>query len=253
MNKTATAKNTAPTSLPGTIQTCPTLKSVVMPSRHVSVIRSYAALRPLNLKSVILFGGTFDPPHVGHRCVIDKLRQLADVVIVLPARQNPLKERKPGATDKERVQMLRLLLGKMPGVVISTTDLQRKGEDSYSINAVRELRAGLGDNTECRILFATGQDNVANFHNWKYVRELAAEAEIVPVERKGAPAVDWKMIIRAVGAEAAVRMLGRWCRTGAAKISSTELRNMLNRDHLRRSRLGCAHLNSQVSRAIENT
>src|SRR5262245_39793105 len=69
---------------------------------------------PVTVQDVLLFGGTFDPPHLGHVRipiqVLDRAMPAGAFLLYVPAARSPLKESGPQASDADRVEMLRLVL-----------------------------------------------------------------------------------------------------------------------------------------------
>ena len=62
---------------------------------------------------IFLYGGTFDPVHIGHTKIIDKISLLCDKVIVVPTHKSPGKNNFPIANSIDRYEMLNLLYEKV--------------------------------------------------------------------------------------------------------------------------------------------
>jgi nicotinate-nucleotide adenylyltransferase len=131
-------------------------------------------------RRILIFGGTFDPPHRAHTdLALLAMRTLAcDALTVIPAARSPHKAAGPATPDADRVAMLELAFRGHPGVSICTAELERAGDDpatpSYTIDTLRELRAALGPDAELRLLM--GADQAAAFHTWRDPRGILAIA-----------------------------------------------------------------------------
>ncbi len=131
-----------------------------------------------------LFGGSFDPVHIGHLFIAEEVRLVGgfDRVLFVPARQSPLKSRSPGASREERLEMLRLALNGRRDFDISTIEFDREGP-SYTIDTIRELQSQ-GEIEEHPGLII-GDDITASFSEWKEHEELQAMVRLVVARREG--------------------------------------------------------------------
>ncbi|MHC5114421.1 MAG: nicotinate (nicotinamide) nucleotide adenylyltransferase [Planctomycetota bacterium] len=120
---------------------------------------------------ILLFGGTFDPPHRAHvelpQLVAGKLG--CDRIVYIPAAASPHKTDDDTTDAVHRLAMLRLALGDRPNVTISTIELDRGGV-SYFVDTLRALRADLGDDVDLR--FLVGADQALAFDRWKDPEEI---------------------------------------------------------------------------------
>ncbi|HCK76183.1 MAG TPA: nicotinic acid mononucleotide adenylyltransferase [Gammaproteobacteria bacterium] len=131
---------------------------------------------------VVVFGGTFDPVHVGHLHAVDTLRGVlrASRVVCLPAGEPPHRP-PPAASAAHRLAMLQLALANKPGWVIDTRELDRPGP-SYTVLSLGELRAEYPDQPLC---LALGVDAVLGLPRWHRWKEVLALAGIVVMHRPG--------------------------------------------------------------------
>lgn len=138
---------------------------------------------PVSAKGIVIFGGSFDPPHRWHvaaaRAARERLFGRAGWIVFIPAAQSPLKAEGPVASDADRVAMLRLATGRLRRSVVWTEELERPGP-SYTIDTLRRLRA-LCPRTPLRLLI--GADQAVVFHRWRRFREVLALAEPAVVLR----------------------------------------------------------------------
>jgi nicotinate-nucleotide adenylyltransferase len=131
---------------------------------------------------VLIFGGTFDPPHVAHATLptLVARRLRCERIVYVPAAVNPLKAEFEAAPAQHRLAMLRLALARVPDVEISTLELDRPGP-SYTVDTLQTIRGELGgDEVELRLLI--GSDAALEFEkwkDWKRILELATPAVMV--------------------------------------------------------------------------
>ena len=131
-----------------------------------------------------VFGGTFDPPHVGHVAVAEDARiQLGlDRVLLIPAHVSPFKVEETGITDPElRLRMTRAAVEGHPGLSIDRIELDRD-PPSWTVDTLRGLADRMPD---AQLHLLMGADQWASFGRWKGVGEIAELAEIVVMSRDG--------------------------------------------------------------------
>ena len=126
---------------------------------------------PGHVERVGLFGGTFDPVHLGHLILAESaLEELnLDRILFIPAGISPHKTlRPPAATAEQRLEMLRLALAEEPRFSVDDQELRRSGP-SYAIDTVRTL---LGEHPGVRFLYFIGADNIPELGTWHEIDEL---------------------------------------------------------------------------------
>jgi nicotinate-nucleotide adenylyltransferase len=130
--------------------------------------------------SAALFGGSFDPPHLGHRAILEALLKRPDIgrVFVVPAWLNPFKERSH-ATPRQRLEWCRRTLD-LPGVEISDREI-RKGRPVYTVETWEELRK---EGVPLRYL-VVGSDNLPDLPRWRDFDRLNDEAVWIVATREG--------------------------------------------------------------------
>lgn len=135
------------------------------------------------LQSVGIFGGTFDPIHIGHLRTAVELRQLLelDEIRLLPNAQPPHREL-PGVSAEHRLAMLQIAVADEPGLVVDDRELRRAGP-SYTIDTLGELRAELGEHVA--ICLCIGMDSLVNLASWQRWQALTEFAHIVVAARPG--------------------------------------------------------------------
>jgi nicotinate-nucleotide adenylyltransferase len=111
-----------------------------------------------------IYGGTFDPVHHGHLLLArDALEQLRlDAVLFVPCGQSPLKTRKPGATDAQRLAMLRLALKNNPRFWLTRCELDRPAP-SYAYDTALEIQEAF---PRGKLFWLIGADQLADLPKW---------------------------------------------------------------------------------------
>jgi len=136
-----------------------------------------------------LFGGSFDPVHLGHvmmaRAALEELRLVR--LYIIPAAQSPFKPDQPPAPAAARVQLLRLAFDGQTNCEIDTQELEREGV-SFTIDTVR----GYAERLEGVELFCLiGADHVPTLPQWREAEALAPLVTFVVVPRPGEPVADF--------------------------------------------------------------
>ena len=134
-----------------------------------------------------LFGGTFDPVHLGHLLLAECCREQLglDRVRFLPAASNPLKAGGPVASGRDRCDMVEFAISGHPQFVLDRREVKRGG-DSFAVDTLEEVAA---ENPGANLFFLMGADALAQFWDWKAPDRILALATIAAVNRGDAPAV----------------------------------------------------------------
>lgn len=123
-----------------------------------------SAMRPL-----AIFGGTFDPVHIGHlRAAWEAAEALDAEVRIVPAKIPPHRPQ-PVASADERAAMLRAALAGQDRLALDLRELEREGP-SYTVDTLASLRAEVGDRRPLVVLI--GADAFAGLSAWHRWREL---------------------------------------------------------------------------------
>ena len=134
-------------------------------------------------KKVCLFGGTFDPPHIGHLLVAQTIIEAEnfDKIVFIPTFKTPQKN---NITDiKDRLAMLRMGVTSNPKFEISEIEIQRGGT-SYTIDTVRDYKSDQ-DYDSRELYYLIGSDSLQTFHTWKEPREVLDECQVIVALRPG--------------------------------------------------------------------
>ena len=130
-----------------------------------------------------IFGGTFDPPHVGHLIAAqDALETLTlDRVLFIPARLPPHKQNDNVTDAAVRLQMIRAATAANPSFEVSDLELNRTGP-SFTVDTLRELRKQRPDDEFFLLL---GVDQVTEFPTWREPDQVLALARLIMLARGG--------------------------------------------------------------------
>lgn len=135
-----------------------------------------------------LFGGTFDPPHVGHLVTAVNVRHALrlDLVVLMVANVPWQKVGSRAVTPAEdRLAMVTAAVGDVNGLVAGRTEIDRGGA-SYTADTLDAL----ADEFPGAELFTiVGDDAAAGFLSWERYEEVAARSGLVVVDRPGAPVI----------------------------------------------------------------
>lgn len=161
-----------------------------------------------------IFGGTFDPPHVGHLALAECAREALrlDRVLFVPAGTPPHKAA-ARASAAHRLAMVRRAVRGNPAFAVSTIETRRRGP-SYTADTVAALAAA---HPGAELWLLMGADMYATFDAWVRPDEIAARAALAVALRPGAKAPR--------ASRAATRGRGvRWLANAEFDVSSSALR-----------------------------
>jgi len=140
------------------------------------------------LSRVGIYGGTFDPIHVGHLHVITQLieKDLVDQLLVIPAGDPLLRQHAPIATGLQRRTMCQLALADLSAdvaakVQVNPIEILRTGP-SYAIDTVEAVAQNYPGDT---IVLVIGQDAAEKLEQWHRIDELRGMVEFLIIGRPG--------------------------------------------------------------------
>jgi nicotinate-nucleotide adenylyltransferase len=145
-----------------------------------------------------VFGGTFDPPHVGHLVTAVNVRHALDldVMLLVVARDPWQKSYRVVTPAGDRFAMVEAAVGEVAGLEPSDLELRRSGP-SYTADTLAELRA---DHPAAELFVILGSDAAAGLPSWERADEVRALSSIVVVTRPGSeegqppPGWDWQAV-----------------------------------------------------------
>ncbi|MFH0920764.1 MAG: nicotinate-nucleotide adenylyltransferase [Fibrobacterota bacterium] len=137
-------------------------------------------------KTLGLFGGLFDPVHLGHvRLVRAALSRFQlDALYVLPTGVPPHKPQ-PVLTGAQRMQLLERAFQGMPGVRVDGFEIEKRGT-SYTVDTLEHFKKA----TQAELYFFIGADNLSEIVSWREPDRILSLAKVVAFVRPGYPALD---------------------------------------------------------------
>ena len=191
-------------------------------------------------RRVGIYGGSFDPIHVGHLSVASEVHRTYDLdtVVFVPAQRSPLKPA-PAASASDRVEMVRIAVSDIAWAAVSTCEVDRS-PPSYTVETVRALA---DEHRGAELFLVVGADVLAEFGQWREPEGILDLATIVAVGRPGA---DLAMPGALEGLARTYPGRVRLCPSPTPPISSRAIRDMI----LRGEAPG-AHVATAVARYIE--
>jgi nicotinate-nucleotide adenylyltransferase len=142
----------------------------------------------VNIKPKIgLYGGSFDPVHLGHLLVAQAAREEAGLerLFFIPAAQSPFKPDFKPAPAAERLRLLRLALAGKSDYEIDGQEIGRGGI-SYTIDTARDYARRFPG---AELFYLIGADHVASLAKWREADELARLVNFLEIPRPGEPEV----------------------------------------------------------------
>ena len=134
-------------------------------------------------KELAIFGGSFNPVHLGHliiaECCLEQAR--LDRVLFMPAATPPHKQNSLLAHCEDRIEMLRLALASHDKLEISLNECERGGI-SYTVDTVNDL---IAQHPKDHFSLILGPDALADLPSWKKPQEILSAITILAIERRG--------------------------------------------------------------------
>lgn len=163
---------------------------------------------------IAIFGGSFDPPHIGHQTIAKKALKKLDIdrLIIVPSFLNPLKV-KSFLDAKTRYKLLKKMFLKKDKIEVNNYEI-KQARPVYSIETIKYILKKYKPN---KLYMIIGADNYKSFHLWSNHEEIKELVELVVVTRDGFKYKN-KDDIKRLKVD--------------IKISSTELRNTFNINYI---------------------
>ncbi|MER2190165.1 MAG: nicotinate-nucleotide adenylyltransferase [Solibacillus sp.] len=138
------------------------------------------------MKKVGIFGGTFNPPHIGHLIMANEAYEALglDEVRFMPNAKAPHKAVAEEVTNAQRLRLVELAVATSPQFTVERFEMTRGGV-SYTVDTMRELIAREPDT---KFYFIIGGDMIDSLHTWYRIDELMSLVQFVGVRRPGTKA-----------------------------------------------------------------
>ena len=139
-----------------------------------------------------IFGGSFDPVHLGHLWIAEAARSELDLnqVVWIPASTSPLKPRGPVASDEHRLGMVRLAISSNPNFALDDREITR-GEISYTVDTIEEIK---NERPDDELFLIIGSDSLASLDRWHQPTRLLDMITLAVIQRGGDPAIDFAIL-----------------------------------------------------------
>lgn len=186
------------------------------------------------MERIGLFGGSFDPVHLGHLLVAQAAREelALERLFFIPAAQSPFKPDAQPSPAPDRLRLLRLALAGQTWCEIDEQEIQRGGV-SYTIDTAREYARRF---PAAQRFYLIGADHLPQLPQWRAPEELARLVEFVVIPRPGQVETPLPAPFR-----------GRWLRGFPLGVSSSQIRTRV------KAGMPIAHLvPDRVAEAIRN-
>ena len=174
------------------------------------------------MKKVGIFGGSFDPVHVGHLWIAEAALETLGLTEIrwIPTATSPLKPNGPVASNDQRVEMLKLAVGGAERHIVDDREIRREGV-SYTFDTVSELNA---EYPESEIVMVIGSDSLATMPKWHRPEELLKMATLAVVQRGGESEIDFGVLDGLVEEQRIELFRQSVIKMPVIEISSSELR-----------------------------
>ena len=130
---------------------------------------------------VAIFGGSFDPIHIGHQAIIQKILQTLDIdkLILVPTFLNPFKK-KFFFTPEQRIEFLNILYKTDPKIIIEDFEI-RQNKPTQSIKTIEYIKQKYKPS---KLYFVIGADNLKELHLWDNFGLIKQYVRFVVVTRE---------------------------------------------------------------------
>ena len=180
----------------------------------------------MKTKRIILFGGTFDPIHLGHIEVAraSQIKLQAQEVIFIPANRSPHKHTDAVASPKDRLNMIACSIKNDSEFTVSSFEINRP-QPSYTLDTVKHFRSEYADDVE--LCFLIGADTICDLHKWYKIDELMNLCRLCTMYRGGLGRPNFSVLHGIFSDEIISQLEYDVIQTPLLDISSTNIRQSL--------------------------
>lgn len=171
----------------------------------------------------VIFGGTFNPIHLGHLEIIENISKMDDIekILVIPTGIPPHKECRDLADNNARLEMCKIATSHLKNVVISDIEINRSGK-SYTVDTLKKIKK---DNPASDICLVCGGDMITTFTQWYKYEEIIKNATIIAVRRVGVDTTEFESAVSGlINMGARITVL----KNKITGISSTQIKENIN-------------------------
>jgi nicotinate-nucleotide adenylyltransferase len=174
-----------------------------------------------------IFGGSFDPIHMGHLLLAEVCRDSLklDRVRFLIANVSPLKTDRQVASNKDRTEMVKLAIGGNPDFELDTREMDRGGI-SYTIDSVRAIA---NENPDAELFLLMGADVLVDLAKWREPTELFRMITPCVIARGGVGEPQWEMLRPYLDSKTLSQVIESKVVAPQIEISSSELKARIRR------------------------
>jgi nicotinate-nucleotide adenylyltransferase len=183
-------------------------------------------MQPTPPRRIAVFGGTFDPVHLGHLITAEQCREQArlDEVWFMPAARPPHKRAQPLSPFDRRAEMLALAVAGQPAFKVATLERDRPGL-SYTVETLQALTT---EHPEVDWHFVMGSDSLVDLPGWYQPQRIVALARLLVVVRPGVALLPLEELQKQLGMPAASALRLQVIEAPLIGISSTDLRRRVS-------------------------
>ena len=177
-------------------------------------------------QKIALFGGTFDPVHLGHTAVAASAAEQigAEKVVFVPAKRSPLKGFFPTGSDEHRLAMIALAIAENEKCEVSDFELNQPAP-SYTLETVKKFQHDCTCDTV--IYWLVGADGVDDLQHWYAIEELIDTCNLCTMYRAGCEVPNYAKFERTWGRRRVEKLQRNIIQTPLVDASSTEIRRRL--------------------------
>ncbi len=184
------------------------------------------------IRKIGLFGGSFDPIHQGHLMLAELCREALqlDQVRFLVANVSPLKTDQKAASNRDRIEMVKLAIGGNPYFELDTREIDRGGI-SYTLDSVRSIQEELlrNEDTETELFLLMGADVLKDIAKWYQPKQLFQLITPCVISRGGFGDPDWEHLAPFMSEERFLAAQRLHVAAPQVDISSTNLRSRIRK------------------------
>ncbi|MDX9863334.1 MAG: nicotinate-nucleotide adenylyltransferase [Anaerolineaceae bacterium] len=172
-----------------------------------------------------VFGGTFDPPHIGHMILAAEARsQLKlDRILWVLTSVPPHKRNKTVSATAQRLALVQAAIRDEPAFTLSTVDIEREGP-YYAVDTMRLLRAQY---PQVDLIYLIGEDSLHDLPTWYQPQALVDEVAGIGVMRRPGKAVDMQALEAALPG---IRAKVTFVEAPLLEISSSQVRQRISKE-----------------------